>query len=99
MAHRVLDQLGARREVAVDGRTPDPGGRGDLLGAGVILGSKYSVLTPLNLPRIPVKEGALATGGAIALAAIVLGTLLALVVGGGTGRRYHGKVDAPGYER
>jgi MFS family permease len=66
--------------------------------AGAIFGSKYNVLTALNLPRIPIKEGSLATGGAIALAAILLGTLLASVVGGRTGRRYHGKVDALAYE-
>ena len=67
--------------------------------AGVILGSKYNVLTALNLPRIPIKEGDLATGGAIALAAILLGTLLVSTLGGKAGRRYHGKVDALAYER
>ncbi len=67
--------------------------------AAVILGSQYSVLTALNLPRIPVKAGALATGGAIALGAIILGTLLVSMVGGKSGRRYHGKVDALPYER
>jgi hypothetical protein len=67
-------------------------------GAGVILGSKYNVLTALNLPRIPIKDGALVTGGAIALAAIVLGTLLVSVLGGKAGRRYHGRVDALAYE-
>jgi hypothetical protein len=61
--------------------------------AGAIFGSKYNVLTALNLPRIPIKEGTLATGGAIALAAIVLGTLLTAVLGGRVGRRYHLKVD------
>jgi hypothetical protein len=62
--------------------------------AGVILGSKYNVLTALNLPRIPINEGTLAAGGAIALVAIILGTLLISMVGGKAGRRYHGKVDA-----
>ena len=62
-------------------------------GAGVAFGSKYNVLSSLNLPRIPIKEGALATGGAIALAAIVLGTLIAAIVGGRIGRSYHSKVD------
>jgi hypothetical protein len=67
--------------------------------AGVILGSKYNVLAALNLPRIPIKEGALATGGAIALATSLLGTLFASAAGGRTGRRYHSKVDALAYER
>ncbi|MGI8412345.1 MAG: hypothetical protein ACR2QA_07590 [Solirubrobacteraceae bacterium] len=66
--------------------------------AGAIFGSQYNVLTALNLPRIPIKEGDLATGGTIALAAIVLGTLLAAMVGGKAGRRYHSKVDQLAYE-
>jgi MFS family permease len=60
---------------------------------GAILGSKYNVLSALNLPRIPVHEGTLATGAAITLAAIVLGTLIAAMLGGRIGRRYHRKVD------
>ena len=47
--------------------------------------------------RIPVGEGALTTGGLIALsAAIVLGTLLAAVAGGKAGTHYHRKVDRAG---
>jgi hypothetical protein len=61
--------------------------------AGLVFGSKYNVLEQLNLPRIPVDEGTLATGGLIALAAVVVGTLLAAIVGGKTGERYHKKVD------
>jgi ABC-type amino acid transport system permease subunit len=61
--------------------------------AGAILGSKYNVLSALKLPRIPVQEGTLATGAAITLAAIVLGTLIAAILGGRIGRRYHRKVD------
>jgi hypothetical protein len=61
--------------------------------AGAILGSRYNVLSALNLPRIPVQEGTLAMGAAITLAAIVLGTLIAAVLGGRIGRRYHRKVD------
>lgn len=65
-----------------------------LFGAGgAIFGSRYNVLSALKLPRIPVQEGTLATGAAITLAAIVLGTLIAAVLGGRMGRRYHGKVD------
>src|SRR3954466_9871620 len=43
--------------------------------AGAVLGAQYNVLSQLNLPRIPIDEGQLTTGGLIALAAIVLGTL------------------------
>ena len=61
--------------------------------AGVLLGGKYNVLSQLNLPRIPIDEGTLTTGGVIALVAVVLGTLLAAVLGGKAGTRYHRKID------
>jgi hypothetical protein len=64
--------------------------------AAVILGSEYNVLEKLNLPSLPVGESTLTTGGAIALAAIVLGTLLAAIVGGKAGERYHRKIDRVG---
>jgi hypothetical protein len=68
-----------------------------LLGvAGVLLGAKYNVLSQLNLPRIPIDEGSLTTGGVIALVAVVLGTLLAAVLGGKAGTRYHRKIDRVG---
>jgi MFS family permease len=68
-----------------------------LLGvAGVLLGAEYNVLSQLNLPRIPVDEGSLTTGGVIALVAVVLGTLLAAVAGGKAGTRYHRKIDKVG---
>src|SRR5215217_8190831 len=35
--------------------------------AGALLGAEYNVLSQLNLPRIPVDEGSLTTGGLIAL--------------------------------
>ena len=65
-----------------------------LLGAaGAILGSEYNVLRELKLPRIPIDEGSLTAGGIVALAAVIIGTLLAAVLGGRVGRRYHDKVD------
>jgi len=65
-----------------------------LLGvAGAIFGSEYNVLQRLDLPRIPIDEGSLATGGVIALIAIVVLTLLAAIAGGKAGERYHKKVD------
>jgi hypothetical protein len=68
-----------------------------LLGvAGVLLGAKYNVLSQLNLPRIPIDEGTLTTGGVIALVAVILGTLLAAVLGGKAGTRYHRKIDKIG---
>lgn len=64
--------------------------------AGAVLGAEYNVLSQLNLPRIPIGEGALTTGGLIALAAIVLGTLLAAIVGGKAGTHYHRAIDRAG---
>ena len=64
--------------------------------AGVVLGAEYNVLSKLNLPRIPVDEGTLTTGGLIALVAIVLVTLLAAVLGGKQGTHYHRKIDRTG---
>ena len=64
--------------------------------AGAVLGAKYNVLSQLNLPRIPIDEGTLSTGGIIALAAIVIGTLIAAVAGGKAGTHFHRKVDRVG---
>jgi hypothetical protein len=61
--------------------------------AGAILGSEYNVLSQLNLPRIPIDEGSLKIGGIIALAAAILLPLLASILGGKAGERYHKKVD------
>jgi len=65
--------------------------------AGWILGNEYNVLDQLNLPRIPVNAGDLTTGGLIALGAILLGTLIAAILGGKVGQRYHNKVDRAGF--
>jgi hypothetical protein len=65
--------------------------------AAVVLGEEYNVLEQLNLPALPVGDSELLGGGAIALAAIILGTLLAAVVGGKAGERYHRKVDRAGF--
>ena len=65
--------------------------------AAVILGDEYNVLEQLNLPSLPVGDQTLATGGIVALAAIVLGTLLAAMFGGKVGERYHKRVDRAGF--
>src|SRR5882757_621753 len=67
--------------------------------AGWIGGSQYNVLHQLNLPRIPVDEGTIATGAIITLAVALLSTLLAAVAGGKSGERYHRRVDQLGWER
>jgi hypothetical protein len=65
---------------------------------GVVLGSEYNILSQLNLPRIPIDEGSLTTGGIIALVAVVLVTLLAAIAGGKVGERFHRKVDRVGQQ-
>jgi hypothetical protein len=64
-----------------------------LAAAGAILGDQYNVFDKLDLPRIPSNASDLTTGGVITLAAIVLGSLLAAVIGGKVGQRYHRRVD------
>jgi hypothetical protein len=64
--------------------------------AGVLLGAEFNVLSRFDLPRIPVDEGSLTTGGLIALLAIVVLTLLAAVAGGKQGTHYHRKIDRTG---
>jgi hypothetical protein len=66
--------------------------------AGVMFGREYNVLSDLNLPRIPVEEGDATTAGVIALVAVLLVTLLAAVMGGKVGERYHRKVDRAGFD-
>ena len=63
-----------------------------------LAGSEWNVFERLDLPRIPVDEGTLTTGGAITLAAIVIGTLVAAIAGGKIGERFHRKVDRVAFE-
>jgi MFS family permease len=65
---------------------------------GAIAGSEYNLFSQLNLPRIPIDEGSLAGGAAIALVLVLIATALAAISGGKVGERYHRKVDRAGYE-
>ena len=65
--------------------------------AGALFGSEYNIFENLNLPRIPVEEGSLTAGAAIALVAVVILTLLAAMGGGKAGERYHRKIDRAGF--
>jgi hypothetical protein len=56
-------------------------------------GREYDLFEQLNLPRIPVNGQTLTTGGAIALGAALVTTLVAAVLGGKVGERFHRKVD------
>jgi len=68
-----------------------------LAAAAAILGAEYNVLQNLNLPTIPVDGQSLSTGGLIATVAVIVGTILAAVLGGKAGERYHKKVDREGF--
>jgi hypothetical protein len=61
-----------------------------------VLGDSYNVLSQLNLPRIPIGSETLTTGGIVATLAVLLGTLVAAVLGGKVGERYHRKIDRAG---
>jgi hypothetical protein len=69
-----------------------------LAAAGFVFGSKYNVLGQLNLPHIPVDEGAVTNGGIIALVLVLVFTLVAAIFGGKVGDRYHRKIDRVGAE-
>ena len=66
--------------------------------AGVLFGSQYNVLSRLDLPRIPVDEGTATTAGIISLVSVLVVTLIAAVLGGLLGARYHRKVDRVGFD-
>ncbi|TMK57067.1 MAG: YIP1 family protein [Actinobacteria bacterium] len=65
---------------------------------GAIAGSEYNLFSQLNLPRIPIDEGSLAGGAAVALILVLVATAFAAIAGGKVGERYHRKVDRAGYE-
>jgi len=60
---------------------------------GAAAGAEYDVFDRISLPRLPLDLRDLGMGGLITAAAVLLGTLLAAVVGGKVGHRYHDKVD------
>jgi hypothetical protein len=68
-----------------------------LAAAALVFGEEYNIYERLNLPRIPIDEGDLTLGAVIALVCVLLGTVVAAVVGGTAGERFHRKVDRVGY--
>lgn len=63
------------------------------LATGAAFGAQYNILDRVDLPRIPLSTDELSTGGLVTAVAVVAISLLAALVGGGTGRRYHARVD------
>jgi hypothetical protein len=64
---------------------------------GALAGEEYNLFAALELPRIPIDEGDVTTGGVIALILIAVGTLLAAMAGGKAGESYHRRVDRAGW--
>jgi len=62
-----------------------------------VAGDQYNVVSRANLPRLPIGQDTLTTGGVVASIAILLGTLLFAALGGIAGARYHRKVDRAGF--
>jgi hypothetical protein len=67
--------------------------------AGAIFGSEYNLFGELDLPRIPIDEGTLATGAVITLLLVLALTAFAAILGGKAGERYHRRVDRVGVVR
>jgi amino acid transporter len=65
--------------------------------AGWFFGPDWNVFDKLGLPNVPLDNGTLTTGGAIALVAVLILSLLAAMGGGKAGERYHRKIDRLGY--
>jgi uncharacterized BrkB/YihY/UPF0761 family membrane protein len=67
------------------------------VGLGVAFGAQYNVLDRVSLPRIPVPTDQVTWGGIITALAVLVGTLLAALLGGKVGHRYHNRVDRAAY--
>jgi heme/copper-type cytochrome/quinol oxidase subunit 1 len=61
-----------------------------------LAGSQYDVLDRVDLPSVPFTDETLTAGGLIAVGAAVLVTLIAAVIGGKSGQRYHRGIDVSG---
>jgi hypothetical protein len=67
---------------------------------GILLGAKYDVLAKLGgFPRLPLNEGAVTTGGIIAVVLALLAALVGAILGGLAGMRFHRNVDKAGLGR
>ena len=62
-------------------------------GIGALAGSQYDVLDRVDLPSIPIADETLTAGSLILAAAVLLVSLLAAVIGGKAGQRYHKRID------
>jgi len=60
---------------------------------GAVFGQQYNVFDRVDLASLPVPTDSLSAGGVLALLVVLVGTLLAAMLGGKAGQRYHTKID------
>lgn len=63
-------------------------------GTGALMNGRYDLTGRVERPDVPLASDTLMTGGIIAAAALVFLTLVAALLGGKTGQRYHDKIDS-----
>jgi hypothetical protein len=64
-----------------------------VVGIGVLAESQYDVQSRVDLPTVPISDEILLTGSLITAGAVLLVTLMAAVIGGKAGQRYHRRID------
>jgi hypothetical protein len=64
---------------------------------GWVAGDQYNVLDRVDVPRIPIPTDDVTLGGIVTGVLVLVGTLLAAILGGGVGRHYHDRVDRVAY--
>ncbi|MEU8221011.1 hypothetical protein [Kribbella sp. NPDC048915] len=62
-------------------------------GVSWFLDSQYGVVDEITRPDVAISDNTLLLGSGVAAAALLVFTLLAAIVGGKTGRRYHDRID------
>jgi hypothetical protein len=62
-------------------------------GAGWVLDSQYGFIDDINWPNVDIADSTLLLGSIAATATVLVLTLLAAIVGGKSGRRYHDRID------
>lgn len=62
-------------------------------GAGALLNNQYDLVAEVDRPDVPLADNVLANGAIISAAAIIVLTLVAALLGGKAGQRYHNKID------
>jgi amino acid transporter len=60
---------------------------------GAVFGNQYNLLDRVNLPNLPISTDTLGWGAAITALALLVLTLVASLLGGKAGHRYHHRVD------